>query len=171
MAGIRKILTTTYLRGDLATAVAAVAVAWSNLELELEHTIRDLAKIPHKTARVLVTGMNARTRLGCIEGLIQLKDSLAPALAQEFKKILMEVVEKVESERNKVVHAVWHRDAAGEYSLVRTSGVWTPPGIKGKVKRAVQAELDPIDSAKVRAIQVRIEGLTQHLHDWCAKVD
>ena len=86
MAGIRKILTGTYLTPDLAGAVASVAATWSHLELELEHTIRELTRMPHKVTRVLVTGMNARTRLGCVEGLAQLRD-IDDVLLDEFNKI------------------------------------------------------------------------------------
>src|ERR1039457_583182 len=124
MVGIRKIETTTYLPAVMAGAVSAVAVSWSNLELEMEHAIRVLGKMPHRGARILVTGMNARTRMGCIEGLYQLRRSAKPGMADEIRKIKAEIENRVEGDRNKIVHAVWHRTKKDEYFIVRTSGTW-----------------------------------------------
>ncbi len=114
--------------------------------------------------------MNARTRLGCIEGLIQLRGSVDQTLVGEFKKIQDDVEQRVEGDRNKVVHAVWHRAKKGNYFLVRTSGAWVPPGKTGKIKRSVHAELEPIDSAKIQAIHWRINDLVRRLREWHAKL-
>jgi hypothetical protein len=170
MAGIRKYQTTTELGAEIGAAVAAVAAVWSNLELELEHTIKMMGKMPHRTTRVLITGMNARTRLGCIEGLFQLRSPSNPALAREFHDLKEDIEQKAEGERNKVVHAVWHRSKKDEYFIVRTSGAWTPPGRKGKIKRAVQAELEPIDARKIRVIARQIDDLLLRLRAWQAKL-
>jgi hypothetical protein len=170
MVGIRKIETTTYLTADMGSAIADVAAAWSSLELELEHTIKQLGRMPHKTARVLVTGMNARTRLGCVEGLLQLRPATSGALVEEFTKIKTEIEQGAEGDRNKVVHGIWHRTPKDGYFLVRTSGAWAPPGKKGKFKRSVHAELEPIDSPKIRAIQWRINDLLMRLRAWRGKL-
>ncbi len=170
MVGIRKIETTTYLTPEMAHAVASVATCWANLELEMEHVIRLLSKTPYRVTRVLVIGMNARTRLGCIEGLYQLRKSGNRTMLDEFKTIKEEIEKGAEGTRNKVVHGVWHRNKKGQYSLVRTSGTWQPPGKPWKVKRAVHPELEPMDAPKVRAIQWQLNDLLTRLRVWHAKL-
>ena len=161
---MRIVTTSTYLTPDIGQAIGGVAAAWSALEYEMEVTIRQLAKTSMKVTRILVTGMNLRTRLGCIEGLMQLRKATA-AQQKALKKFSDEITLKLEPDRNKVVQSLWHRDQAGAFHLIRTSGSWTAPKI-GRVKRAVMAEVEPINSAHIRGTQMRILDACRRFREW-----
>jgi hypothetical protein len=136
----------------LAAEIGRVAVEWSDIEWQLEETIRLLVPTHVQHARVLTTGMSMRTRLKVAENLVIghfHNGHLSKEFCEEFRKLKVHV-EKQEEHRNKLVHGVWGR-VDGVWELIRTSGARELPEV-GSLPRPVLPQRESMTRDKTKAI-------------------
>src|SRR5215472_4043783 len=140
----------------LYSGIGHVAAEWSCLEWELEETIRVLLEADVKRARIMTIGMNTRSRLACIQNLMQMHK----AVVGDYKKLRNRIEHHIESDRNKVVHALWGKIGTTWY-IIRTSG--NRGDGDPKLSRAVLPERIPISARSLSEIASQTRKAAQEI--------
>ena len=134
---------------SLTAWVGRIMVEWSEFEWQLEEAIRLLLDSEIKPARIIVAGMNARSRLRAISNLVQ-SHTLAPAIHKEAIDIGNRI-EKVQPGRDIVAHGLWGRVNGQWYVLTNSGSRTLPPW--GKVARVVLPQRLAVTPDSLRAIR------------------
>jgi hypothetical protein len=145
----------------LATEIGRIAAEWSELEWQFEETIRLLMPAEIKTGRIVTNGMNMRSRITTATNLTKahvIDGNLTQDRHDEICSIGQEIREKIEGERNQVVHGLWGRIGSGWY-LLRNSGGRTLAPV-GRLARSVLPQKVHMTPAKTRTIRAAIKRLS-----------
>ena len=140
----------------IATAIGKITAEWSDLEWKMEEVVRLLLGTDIERGRIAVNGMNMRNRVRVANNLVQSRN-LNPMISKEATNIGTEITERVEGERNMVVHAIWAR-VEGEWYILRTSGV-RKDAAGQKLARAVLPQREHITPARLLKIRTAINSL------------
>ena len=141
----------------LAAEIGRIAVEWSDLEWQLEETIRLLVPTHIQHARIVTTGMNVRSRLKVAENLVISHfhaGTLPKDACLQFRKH-KEFVERIEPDRHKLVHGLWGR-VEGHWELLRRAATRKMPEV-GAVPRAVLPQRERITAGAARKIRADIK--------------
>ncbi|OKO73614.1 hypothetical protein [Bradyrhizobium sp. NAS96.2] len=93
------------LRSEIFT-IGLVAVYWSYLEHAAERMIWAILEVDASTGRAITAPIQMRSRLKMLVSLIEARH---PPLLEAVKNI-KDTIEKLEADRNLVVHGIWARD-------------------------------------------------------------
>jgi hypothetical protein len=146
--------------------IGRIAAEWSYLEWELEETIRVLHDTDIKRARIAVTGMNVRSRIMCIVGLLQASD--LHSLANQFGKFSKTLTEDREPERNKVAHGLFAK-LNNEWNVIRTSGVRSVQNV-GKITRSALPQRELVTRDSLQEIHSRIRAAHREIADFRKRI-
>jgi hypothetical protein len=153
----------------LAAEIGRVSVEWSDLEWQMEETIRLLVPTHVQHGRVITTGMSMRSRLKVAENLVIghfHNGNLSEDFCREFRRLKLHI-EKQEPNRNKLVHGVWGR-VHGVWELLRTSGTRELPDV-GSLPRAVLPQREPMSPAKTKEIRLALKAARQRVDAFRAR--
>ena len=134
-----------------------VSVLWSHLEWQFEDCIRMLSGTSKDRARIMTQGMPLRSRIMTVRALLQ-ERGLINTLSAQFEPIAKEITEKdVESQRNTVVHSLWHQDKnTKQWYAVITAGSWFSGKRLGRIRRSVLPESTPMGRPQLVTLSNRI---------------
>jgi hypothetical protein len=160
----------------LTARIGQITVEWSVLERELEEAVRLLADVDIRYGRILTTGMTARTRLKTATNLIQdhvYRDKLKTEFLARFDQISKRITQKLEGERNLLVHGLWDR-VQGQWYVLQNSGSRPSPQLKpaiNKLARAVLPQRKPVTANSLDELSQGIIEATNDVVKFCADVE
>jgi hypothetical protein len=159
----------------LAASVGQIAVEWSVLERELHELLQLLMDIDLRKGRIATMGMNVRTQLAIAKNFIQEKvyhKDLDPKFFDEISTFASSITEKLESERNMIVHGLWAR-REGRWYVLRLTGSRKTPELKPKIEklfRSVLPKKEEITPEKAEAIAQKIAKASADVVDLCDRL-
>ena len=161
---MRIISTTVDLPDDQLAEIGRVSVLWSHLEWQFEDCIRLLSGASKSRARIMTQGMPLRSRIMTVRALLQ-ERGLVNTLSAQFEPIAKEITDKhVESQRNTVVHSLWHQDKNTEqWHAVATAGSWYSGERLRRIRRSVLPESTPMGKNQLVTLSNQIVSLMRQM--------
>jgi len=169
--------TRTDLPDWIAIGIGRIAIEFSEIEWQLEETIRVLMDTSVKFGRIITDGMPFRSRLEKVRHLLQayVWDQLidGDTLGKNFSSF-EELAKDCGDVRNMYAHGLWgHRD--GQWVVKRTSNVRDGDSLAPEIKkmaRAVIAQPHVVTSEvlashleKIRKCRAQIQELRAHIQN------
>jgi hypothetical protein len=148
----------------LAIGIGQIASEWSDLEWQFEDAIRMLLQTDVKRGRIVTTGMNMRGRIACLISLmhaVQIDDHLIDSTIT----IGTCITERLEGERNKIIHGLWSK-VGRDWNLLISAGTRKHP-VQGrrKFRRSVLPERETATSQSLAEIRERIRDMRQQMEN------
>ena len=161
----------------LAAGIGQIAIEWSVLERELEELIRLLMDVEINVGRMSTTGMNARTRILVATNFTQShvrNNNLPCHFLTNFIKLGERITDKLEGERNKLVHGLWDRKrGTRRWHVLRTTGARRIPELTPEIKklsRTVLPQGEEMTREKLEDIARRIAQASDEIVAICVKL-
>jgi hypothetical protein len=155
--------------------IGRIAVEWSDLEWQMEDMIRLLMGTLLRNGRISTTGMNMRSRVMVATNFVQAQvyhNELDPAFLTRTIKIGKSITEKLEGERNKVVHGLWGK-YDGQWCILRNSGTRSTPELREikKLARAVLPQRENVTPEKLDSLLMRIRIAREDMIQLCTDLE
>ena len=137
----------------LAVGTGRIVAEYADLEWQFEDAIRILLETGVKSARIVATGMNMRTRASCAEYLAMAHE-LKPALIASLRALGTNA-EKMKRERDQLAHGLWGK-VNGDWYVLRNSGTRTVPEF-GSLPRAVLPQRELVTRKTIATVRKKIK--------------
>jgi hypothetical protein len=160
----------------LTSGIGQIAVEWSILERELGELIRLLMDVDVGKARIVTTGMNARTRLAVAKNYVQERvyhKSLDVKFFNDLADFSNKITNTLEPDRNMVVHGLWD-SRKGRWYVLRQSGARPTPTLQPTIKklfRPVLPQREPMTAEKLNEMARDIAAATAEIVAFCARLE
>lgn len=160
----------------LTNLVGQIAIEWSDLEWQLEETIRQLLDASIREGRITTSGMNMKARIYVARNLVQglvIEKKLPASFVTDLDKIGTRITRKLEGQRNKLIHGLWGR-LNGKWYVLRTSGTRTVKELRPeleKVARATFPQREEMNETKMNSILGLIRRARENVELYCGKVE
>lgn len=156
--------------------IGRIAIEWSNLEWQLEETIRLLMNLPIEQGRIATTGMNMRSRVITATNLVKshvYQSVLPSSFSDRIVALNKQITGNVESDRNKFVHGLYGK-WRGKWYVLRNSGVRTFPQLQEigkKLPRAVLPQREELSPSFMEATLSEITKLRLQMIKFCEDLE
>lgn len=153
----------------LALGVGRIAIEFSDLEWQLEETIRVLLTTGIKFGRIMTTGMSFRSRLATARSLVQayVFDGVMTSLHLDQFSLMHTQAENCEKGRNILMHGIWGF-TKNQWIVLRSNSTRDGPQLDPEIKkmtRAVLPQSEVIDEkyladllAQIRSVRVGLKN-------------
>lgn len=151
----------------LTSGLGQIAVEWSMLEREMEELIRLLLDTDIRKGRISTTGMNLRTRMTVVTNFLQsyvYSSKLDPKFLADFEKLRLRISDKIELERNKMIHGLWDK-RDGKWHVLRISAARVAPLVQPEIKRLARAVVPQTNPVSHQTLVTITRQIVQASHE------
>jgi hypothetical protein len=153
----------------LLAGVGRTTAEWVVLERELEETIQLLLDVEIAMSRIMVSSMQARTRLQVLKYLIEWNcyhDKLQTKFLKEFIKLAKRIDTKSQTDRDMLAHGLWSKKGK-QWFVLRLRASRSTPSLQPefeKISRPVIPQRQLVSRTSLKQIGDQIVTDANALH-------